>query len=620
MTTVYVPLNMIEENPFQKRREYGDIEGLAADIARQRPSRPDTMGLLQVPSGRLVIRGSDGQVIPLDETETKRQLALATEPTRVLNPRRAVTGLKVQLEIGHRRCAAFRFNHLNKVEGFTDGLIPLTIVVADDEQMIDAVFAENAKRKDTTAVEDAELIAAKLARPKLDGGRRTHRDIAEEWGLDRSTVTTRLGLLKLPTAIQDANRKGILSERQVLALGDIAQLGEITNGRMRWSDNSTPGNGYGDPISPTRYVEYILENPQVTSEKIRDYYQRMLNHAGTPLPTGVAKFDITKHTGNVDVQEPLCKGCSLRVNNTCLDKKCLQIKFAAYGRHHSQIAADELGLPFSDDPAHFDTGYDMSETLCKMWGNNERCTHMVIGWSDRGNAVRPFISTQWRSWAENVYEPGSRSGIVLGHKGPLSSMCTNHTKPANTKAPLPPQALIDLWKKEDDRQVKRLKREIVEVLAQAMQETFTEPRVVNGLMEAGNWPGFKGEDDKNDFSLVCQRLAESMWNKNVYGSAFYVFGRAKLILATGNLGFDALQSGNPDIDLRDHAIRVLYCWYDRRSMAMYNSVAKECLPSMKSLHDQFIKNPCDTELAQWVATAVDDIEAHIEKRAEKDGQ
>jgi hypothetical protein len=41
---VYVPLNAILDNPFQTRKEYTEIELLAADIAARRETYPDTLG------------------------------------------------------------------------------------------------------------------------------------------------------------------------------------------------------------------------------------------------------------------------------------------------------------------------------------------------------------------------------------------------------------------------------------------------------------------------------------------------------------------------------------------------------------------------------------------------
>lgn len=53
---IYVPINQIDDNPFQARQEYGDIADLAARIAAAAGSYPDTFGLMQVPRGRLLFR------------------------------------------------------------------------------------------------------------------------------------------------------------------------------------------------------------------------------------------------------------------------------------------------------------------------------------------------------------------------------------------------------------------------------------------------------------------------------------------------------------------------------------------------------------------------------------
>lgn len=46
---INVPLDQIDDNPFQRRRDYGDVAGLAADI--------ESNGLLQTPAGRMLYDG-----------------------------------------------------------------------------------------------------------------------------------------------------------------------------------------------------------------------------------------------------------------------------------------------------------------------------------------------------------------------------------------------------------------------------------------------------------------------------------------------------------------------------------------------------------------------------------
>ena len=90
---IYVSLHQIQDNPFQRRSEYGDIGELAADILRHKGARPDTLGLQQVPNGRLVDE-EDGELIPTANLDPEDWL---------VEDNRLMPGWTIQLEFGHRR-------------------------------------------------------------------------------------------------------------------------------------------------------------------------------------------------------------------------------------------------------------------------------------------------------------------------------------------------------------------------------------------------------------------------------------------------------------------------------------------------------------------------------------
>jgi hypothetical protein len=64
----YVTLDQIDDNPFQRRTQYGDLEDLADRIRAKRHDFPDTYGLMQVPIGRIVL------VEPLSTFQAERLL------------------------------------------------------------------------------------------------------------------------------------------------------------------------------------------------------------------------------------------------------------------------------------------------------------------------------------------------------------------------------------------------------------------------------------------------------------------------------------------------------------------------------------------------------------------
>lgn len=90
-----VPLAKISDNPYQTRRVYDDIPELARRIRSELVSHPETLGLLQVPMGRLV--ADDGEIVPLNGAGPDEVGELLT------------AGATVQLAFGHRRKRAFEW-------------------------------------------------------------------------------------------------------------------------------------------------------------------------------------------------------------------------------------------------------------------------------------------------------------------------------------------------------------------------------------------------------------------------------------------------------------------------------------------------------------------------------
>src|SRR5690606_36468145 len=83
----------------------------------------------------------------------------------------------VELEFGHRRARAFQHLHESGAAGYEDAVMPVHIRALTDEQMLDGVWSENRARRDLSAVEEAELLRAKLVNT---GG--SQRTVADAWG------------------------------------------------------------------------------------------------------------------------------------------------------------------------------------------------------------------------------------------------------------------------------------------------------------------------------------------------------------------------------------------------------------------------------------------------------
>ena len=392
----YVPLDQIDDNPYQRRTEYGDLEDLAQRIQAKRFDFPDTYGLMQVPLGRIVL------VEPLSTFQAEQLL-------------RDHGGLpagmyRVQLAFGHRRLRAFRL----LAEQYPDHYgrsMPVTIRQLTDDQMLDACWSENRERRDLTAVEEAELLAEKLARARETGG--NQQTVADAWGLSRPTVANRLRLLELPAEVQQANRDGRLSERQALALLPVYELEAKLNGTaVEWGDTDKGAGWY--PRSPAGYVSQVLADPaQATSDAIRDYTQSAIRHAGDPLGDAFAVFEAGEGR---NIIQSTCKGCPKRVNQHCLHRPCYA---ARSGRYHAAIpewATRETGLPFSDKAAD-ETDYTHTwaerEALSADWKAG-RHDGLVIGFQTEYYSLRPYTDKGYVHKHEVLQD--WRLGLILGRK------------------------------------------------------------------------------------------------------------------------------------------------------------------------------------------------------------
>ena len=153
--TTAVPTGSIKPNPYQPRKRFDDdeLKQLAASVKAH--------GVLQP----LVVRPADGGY---------------------------------QLIAGERRLRAAQ------MAGLVD--VPVHVVRFDEQQVYEAALAENIQRSDLNPIEKAAGFKDYLDRFKL-----THDQLGAKLGIDRSSVSNLVGLLALPTDVQDAVRTGQLS-------------------------------------------------------------------------------------------------------------------------------------------------------------------------------------------------------------------------------------------------------------------------------------------------------------------------------------------------------------------------------------------------------------------------
>jgi ParB family chromosome partitioning protein len=162
-----VPIQQIESNPFQPRRDFDEdeIQSLSDSLRAH--------GLLQP----IVVRSApDG----------------------------------FQLVAGERRLRAAA------KAGWSE--VPVQVVEADDRQLAELALVENLQRKDLNALEKA----ASFQRYLQEYGS-TQEELAARLKLDRSTISNFIRLLELPEEVQQSLRDGTISQghaRSLLPLGD----------------------------------------------------------------------------------------------------------------------------------------------------------------------------------------------------------------------------------------------------------------------------------------------------------------------------------------------------------------------------------------------------------------
>ena len=152
-----------------------------------------------------------------DEAEIQ-QLADSLKEHGLLQPlvvRRV--GNRYQLVAGERRLrAAIK-------AGWKE--VPARLKEADDREMAELAIVENLQRKDLNPLEKAASFQKYLQRYGT-----TQEELARRLNIDRSTVSNLIRLLDLPETVQDALRRGRITQghaRALLPLGDEARQNEF---------------------------------------------------------------------------------------------------------------------------------------------------------------------------------------------------------------------------------------------------------------------------------------------------------------------------------------------------------------------------------------------------------
>ena len=113
--------------------------------------------------------------------------------------------------------------------------VPVNVIEADDRQMAELAIVENLQRKDLNALEKAASF-----QKYLDQYGCTQEELAGRLKLDRSTIANLIRLLELPEAVQEAIRRGKITQghaRALLPLGEEKEQIDFCNRIQRESLN-----------------------------------------------------------------------------------------------------------------------------------------------------------------------------------------------------------------------------------------------------------------------------------------------------------------------------------------------------------------------------------------------
>jgi len=314
----FVKTTRIQTSPFQTRPP-ADVAELAQSILGQREAHPETLGLIQVPNGRLV--NSKGG--PVDGT---LQAAPGSDITSLLEEK----GWFIQIECGHRRVAAFA--HLAESDPAYK-LFPINVTPLTDEQMARGLYVENADRLENNPIDVAEML-----KRVLDTFGWNVTTLAEKWGLNRATVANKIRLLDLAPDFLERTRRGELSERQADSLVTFSTLPETVR-QIAEQDLE---------------IKAMIDRPEIVpSDAIRRLVDRAIEMGAVELRDDIFPYRTSLGCPTDAVRSPTCPPCDQFVSRShrfyCGDKNCFEVKQSFWANQRAATISQETGVALHPD-------------------------------------------------------------------------------------------------------------------------------------------------------------------------------------------------------------------------------------------------------------------------------
>lgn len=330
----HISLEDIQPNPWQTRQGEPDeeyIKNLAYDIA--------TNGLLQTPLGRKV-------------------------------------GERVQLAFGHNRLAAYKLlasddSQQDEKEGYD--VMPVDLRELTDAEMAQAAWSENEKRRDVSAIEKALAVQKRIE----DFGW-SQADAANNLGVDRSTVSNLLRLLKLPDDLRANIGRGEISERQAMALLPLFEAPE--HNHFNYASYYYSGN-------PEQIVEFAITGE--SSDKLRGRVDTYFQSVSKPLEKSGIKLDEVFTEGG-QIYCGTCRACDKRMGsrNLCFLPTCFKAKVKYKEREYLAKASAASGYPLSDEHKGGNVSRPYSNKMDQI--RKAGCPNLCLVYSDGEVALSSY--------------------------------------------------------------------------------------------------------------------------------------------------------------------------------------------------------------------------------------
>lgn len=238
---------MSEENPATEEETLEELPERPVEVPQAKLVRIDQIQLLEN------VRSVLGDVDGLAENIRVRGLL---HPV-VLRPAADRSHRKpYELVVGYRRLAAFQ--QLEREE------IPAIIHQANEEELLAEVISENLQRENPSPIDEARAMQR-----MIDTFDWSHAQVAQQLKVDRSQVTKRLGLLRLPDKVQGMVSEGQLSPSHaevVARLDNQESQVELAELAVRKETPVSKLHSYATKIKERENQDIREEDPETAQE------------------------------------------------------------------------------------------------------------------------------------------------------------------------------------------------------------------------------------------------------------------------------------------------------------------------------------------------------------------